>query len=208
MITIIDYGIGNRGSIMTMLRRLGIPCRVSGDSDEIARADRLILPGVGAFDAGMSNLDARGLIASIHHAVRKRGTPLLGVCLGMQLMCERSEEGERPGLGLIAGTCVRFDPASAPGLKVPHMGWAAVDVTQPGALFLQDDRPRFYFAHSYYVVCRKREIVTAEAQHGVRFAAAIEDGNLFGVQFHPEKSHRFGMRLMQAFAQVPVCAPA
>jgi imidazole glycerol-phosphate synthase subunit HisH len=205
MIHIVDYGVGNCGSIANMLSHLGIANRVSGDPADIMTAERLILPGVGAFDAGMGNLETRGLVEPLRRAVRERQTPLLGVCLGMQLLCDHSAEGSKPGLGLIKAHCLRFDPAAA--IKVPHMSWAEVDVVRPGRLLPPGERPRFYFVHSYYVVCEQREAVVAEANHGIRFAAAIEQGMIFGVQFHPEKSHRFGMRLLEAFAGVP-CARA
>ncbi|MGD0023424.1 MAG: imidazole glycerol phosphate synthase subunit HisH [Xanthobacteraceae bacterium] len=202
MICIIDYGLGNRSAILNMLKRLGIPARLSGDPDEVAAAERLILPGVGAFDTGMANLTERGLIDPIRHAVTTRGVPMLGICLGMQLLCAASEEGVSAGLGLVRGRCIRFVPTDAERIKVPHMGWAELDVVRPSRLFGAGTKPRFYFVHSYYVACDAPDIVTAEVRHGVRFAAALEQDRLFGVQFHPEKSHRFGMKLLQAFAGV------
>ena len=209
MVIIIDYGLGNRGSILNVLQRIGVAARISADPDEITSAERLILPGVGAFDTGMTNLHSRGLIEPIRRATLERGTPMLGVCLGMQLMCEGSAEGQLPGLGLVKGSCVRFDAAVSPTpIKIPHMGWAELDVARQSSLFAAAERPRFYFVHSYYVVCDDPAIVTATARHGVSFAAAFEQGPLLGVQFHPEKSHRFGMALMKAFAQVPLCARA
>lgn len=209
-IHIIDYGIGNCGSIASMLSRLGIANRISADPAEIAAAERLILPGVGAFDAGMGSLEARRLADPVRAAALHRRAPILGICLGMQLLCERSEEGSLPGLGLVKGHCVRFDPtAGSEPIKIPHMGWAELDIVRPGCLFTDGERPRFYFVHSYHVVCAHRESVTAEVSHGIRFTAAIQQDTILGVQFHPEKSHKFGMRLLQAFANVPApCAPA
>lgn len=203
MIHIVDYCVGNCGSISNMLSYLGIENRISGDPEEILSAERLILPGVGAFDTGMQNLESRGLLGPLRHAIREQQTPVLGICLGMQLLCARSDEGSRSGLGLIDGHCVRFDPAETPErVKVPHMGWAELDIVRPGRLFPDKDYTRFYFVHSYHVVCAQPDDVAAEARHGIRFTAAIERGSIFGVQFHPEKSHRFGMRLLQAFADI------
>jgi glutamine amidotransferase len=210
MIHIVDYGVGNCGSIANMLSRLGIENRIEGEPAGILTAERLILPGVGAFDAGMQNLEARGLAEPLRKAVLERKTPVLGICLGMQLLGKGSEEGMFPGLGLVDAHCVRFDPAAASDpIKVPHMGWAEIDVVRPNQLFAENEPARFYFVHSYHVVCAQRDVVTAEADHGMRFTAAFEQGPIYGVQFHPEKSHRFGMRLMQAFAKVPAaCAHA
>jgi len=203
MINIVDYGVGNCGSIASMLSYLGIANRISGDPADIATAERLILPGVGAFDTGMQNLEDRRLVEPLHRAACDRQTPVLGICLGMQLMCGGSDEGHRPGLGIIDAHCVRFDPAvAASPIKVPHMSWAELDVVRPGRLFPGDERQRFYFVHSYHVVCAQADDVAARARHGIQFTAAIERGSVFGVQFHPEKSHRFGMRLLQTFAAI------
>jgi len=202
MITIIDYGLGNRSAILNMLKRIGIPARLSSEAAEIAEAERLILPGVGAFDTGMQNLKERNLIEPIRRAVSGRRVPMLGICLGMQLMCDGSEEGRAAGLGLVRGRCLRFVPTAEHPIKVPHMGWSELDVVRPSRLFGEGNKPRFYFVHSYHVACEPKDIVTAEVEYGVRFAAVFEQDRLFGVQFHPEKSHRFGMNLLQAFAKV------
>lgn len=203
MIHIVDYGVGNCGSIANMLSYLGIENRISNDPKEILGAERLILPGVGAFDAGMQNLEERGLLEPLRQAIRERQTPILGICLGMQLLCAGSEEGRRPGLGVIDAHCVRFDPAATPApIKVPHMGWAELDIVRPGRLFPEKAYARFYFVHSYHVVCAQPGDVAARALHGISFTAAIERGSVFGVQFHPEKSHRFGMRVLRTFADI------
>jgi glutamine amidotransferase len=208
VITIVDYGLGNRGSILNVMRRVGIDGRISADAAEIAAAERLILPGVGAFDAGMANLAERGLVEPLRHAVLDRRIPILGICLGMQLLVDGSSEGKLPGLGFVKGQCLRFDPAqSAAPIKVPHMGWSELEVSKPSELWQNMTAPRFYFVHSYYVVCEQTGTVSANAKYGTTFAAAFEQENIYGVQFHPEKSHRFGMRLIENFAKVP-CEPA
>lgn len=203
MIAIIDYGLGNLRSIANMLKKIGIEAVVSSDPAVIERADKLVLPGVGAFDAGMKNLTERGLIPVLTSRVREQRTPLLGVCLGMQLFCRRSEEGQEAGLGWLDAEVIRFRFDNNPAnLKIPHMGWDTVSVRQPHSLFhgLEADN-RFYFVHSYHVVCQARNNVLTETLYGFDFTSAVVSDNIIGVQFHPEKSHKFGMRLLQNFAE-------
>ncbi len=203
MICIVDYGIGNLGSIANMLKRVGAAATISSDEAVIRAADRLILPGVGAFDAGMRNLTDRGLIPVLEERALGAGVPILGLCLGAQLLTERSAEGSLPGLGWIPGETVSFDldPGDA-NLKVPHMGWSTVRATRPHPLFADlNEDARFYFVHSYHLSCRDPVHVLGLARHGYDFAAAIGAGNICGVQFHPEKSHRFGMQLLKNFAE-------
>lgn len=207
MITIVDYGVGNRGSIVNMLKRIGAPCRISGDPQEVSNAEALIVPGVGAFDAGMTNLNERGLTDAIRSAANERRAPILGICLGMQLLAEGSEEGVLPGLSLVRGKAQRFQqPGSGPQIKIPNMGWVDVEIARPSRLF-DDGVQRFYFVHSYHVVCDDPQDVTAFGNHGGRYVAAFERDNVLGVQFHPEKSHRYGMQLLKNFAE-RVCVPA
>lgn len=204
MICIIDYGVGNLGSILNMLKRVGAPAIVSSEPDAIRAADRLILPGVGAFDTGMRNLAERELIPVLEERALGDRVPVLGLCLGAQLLTERSEEGSLPGLGWIPGETVAFalDPADT-HLKVPHMGWSTVRLPRPLPLFEGlEEEARFYFVHSYHLSCPDPEHVLAYAEHGDEFPAAIGAGNVLGVQFHPEKSHRFGMRLLKNFAEL------
>lgn len=201
MIAIVDYGMGNLASVCNMLRAVGSDAVVTSDAAQIRAAEKLILPGVGAFDAGMRNLAGRGLIDALQEAVARRRVPILGICLGMQLMCARSEEGTSAGLGWIDADVERFRPTEGSSLKVPHMGWNTLDVVKPNPLIEAVAEQRFYFVHSYRVVCRRPQDVIATSHHGQDFVAAFGVGNVLGVQFHPEKSHRFGRHLMQGFAE-------
>jgi glutamine amidotransferase len=201
MVAIIDFGMGNLGSISNMLRKLGVASRVSGSAPEILAADRLILPGVGAFDSGMRNLRERGLLPVLEEAVLRRGVPCLGICLGMQLMTRGSEEGCEPGLGWLDADCIRFRPAAtAVPIKVPHMGWNTAEPTRPGVEWLNSGA-RFYFVHSYHLDCHEDGDVLAWSTHGYRFPSVVRRDNVLGVQFHPEKSHRFGLEVLLAFAE-------
>lgn len=202
MIGIVDYGMGNLGSIRNMLKKVGAACEITSDPQRLAQASKLILPGVGAFDAGMARLDEAGLTPVLHQLVLERRMPVLGICLGMQLMTRGSEEGRRPGLGWIDATTVRFEPPPADKLKVPHMGWNVVQPCRPSALLEgAEAEERFYFVHSYFVRCSDPADVLLRAHYGAPFDAAFERGNVMGVQFHPEKSHKFGLRLLSNFAR-------
>lgn len=202
MITIVNYNMGNPASIRNMLKKVGHPAVVTSDPDTIAAASKLILPGVGAFDAGMTNLERLGLVAPLEEAVQRRGATVLGICLGMQLMTRGSDEGTRRGLGWVAADTVRFDRQAHPELRVPHMGWNVVSGPRPSAIAEGlGDEARFYFVHSYYVACDDRAEVNLECTYGRPFDAAFSTGNIHGVQFHPEKSHRFGMTLLRNFAE-------
>lgn len=205
MITIVDYGMGNLGSVANMLRKLKVSCVVTSDPARIRSATKLILPGVGAFDAGMRNLEERGLIDALNSAVDS-GIPLLGICLGMQLLMRHSEEGNCGGLGWIDREVVKFklsqnELSGRFPLRVPHMDWKEVAVVQRTPLFTGLEAPRFYFVHSFYVPANIPE-TSCTALHGHEFAAAVQKENVFGVQFHPEKSHKFGMTLLRNFAGV------
>lgn len=204
MITIVDGGLSNLGSVVNMLTYIGVESQVTCDPDVVRTAERLILPGVGAFDNGMASLQERGLIEPLNDAVLVRKVPVLGICLGMQLLCESSDEGQLPGLGWIRGRAMRFDLGNNPQrLRIPHMGWSAVDILRPGRLFPDPAEPnRFYFVHSYHVVCSDPADVAGTTWHGIDVTAAVEHGNIFGAQFHPEKSHRFGMRVLKTFAEI------
>jgi len=198
---VVDYGVGNVRSILTMLRRIGTPALASRDVAAIARATRVIIPGVGAFDTAMRLLDEVGVRDVLDEVATERKVPVLGICLGMQLLGRSSEEGSLPGLGWIPADTKRI-PAGA-GLRVPHMGWNEVLPTAPNPLFdVRTDPDRFYFVHSYAVVCDDEDNVLATTRHGIEFAAAVRADNIFGVQFHPEKSHRYGLELLRRFTSL------
>ncbi len=202
MITIVDYQMGNPASIRNMLRKAGVGATITSDPVQISRASKLILGGVGAFDAGMSNIERLGLVKPLNEAVCERGVPILGICLGMQLMTRSSEEGARPGLGWVAAHTVRFDQGRHPGLRVPHMGWNLVVPARSSPLIeALGDEPRFYFVHGYYVACEDRSDVLLSCTYADPFDAAFARGSIYGVQFHPEKSHRYGMALLRNFAE-------
>lgn len=201
MITIVDYNMGNLGSISNMLKKIGVPSQITADHHEIAAARKLIIPGVGAFDAGMDNLERSGLIPVLNERVMQAGVPTLGICLGMQLMTRRSDEGHRPGLGWVDAVALRFRPADK-ALKVPHMGWNRVMPVRSSMLTQNlPDEPRFYFVHSYFVQCHNPDDVLLTTHYGEAFHSAFQRGKVSGVQFHPEKSHKFGMALLRNFAE-------
>jgi glutamine amidotransferase len=204
MIIVIDYGMGNLGSILNMLKKIGAPAKVSSDLKEIDIADKLILPGVGAFDTAMRQLAEIDMIELLNDKVLNRKTPTLGVCLGMQLLTKGSEEGVLPGLGWIDAETIRFrfDPQQT-NLKIPHMGWNTINICREGTLFRElNGESRFYFVHSYHVVCHQPEDVLATTNYGYECVSALQRGNIMGAQFHPEKSHKFGMKLLKNFAEL------
>ena len=200
MIGIIDYGLGNLGSIKNMLKIIGEKAIITSDKNELDKCDKLILPGVGAFDAGMSKLNETGLADYVRNAALQDKKPILGICLGMQLLGNGSEEGELPGLELIPFSSKRFR-VQEQNLKVPHMGWDIVDIKKdiPLTHNLMEERQRYYFVHSYHAVCESEENVMMTCDYGYEFAAAVVKDDVMGVQFHPEKSHSFGMKLLENF---------
>ena len=208
-IVVADYGVGNLNSVANMIRRSGAEPVLARTVDEVRRAERIVLPGVGAFDACRRALDrADGLEKALRDAVAQ-GTPLLGICVGMQMLGTSSEEGVLPGLDLIPGRVRRFDPSRMSGaesVRIPHMGWRSV-TPRGTATLLQGELKelnRFYFVHSFYFDCTAPEDVAGIAHYGHDFAAAIERGRVYGAQFHPEKSHKFGLSLFRNFAALPV----
>ncbi|MFN7302385.1 MAG: imidazole glycerol phosphate synthase subunit HisH [Bacteroidota bacterium] len=200
MITIVDYGLGNLASIKNMIRKAGGRAEISSDPEAIRSADRLILPGVGHFAAGMANIRDRGLLPALNEIALEKGRPVLGICLGMQLMSRHSEEGNTGGLGWFDADIIRFRQDKLGGLKIPHMGWNEVKLKHVHPLFPERSaEERFYFVHSYHIRCDRQEDILATAHYGYDFTCAVSRNNIIGVQFHPEKSHRFGMEVMQRF---------
>jgi glutamine amidotransferase len=205
MIAIVDYGVGNLGAIANMLKRVGASGVIASDPAVIAKADKLILPGVGAFDAAMQRIHERHLEPVLADKALRDRVPVLGICLGMQLLTESSEEGHLPGLGWIPGKTLAFRGRIDGAVKVPHMGWNLVAPETPSALtegLHTVAEPRFYFVHSYFVHCEDRRNSILRTTYGVPFDAAIQQDNIYGVQFHPEKSHRFGMKLLENFTGI------
>jgi glutamine amidotransferase len=200
MISIIDYGLGNVLAFRNVYERLNIPVTMARTPSDVEKARKLILPGVGAFDRAMERLDASGLRRVIEDSVLGQRKPLLGVCVGMQMLAESSEEGKRSGLGWIGGKVRKFDRDAVP---LPQMGWNNVILARNNDLFAgMDSDARFYFLHSYYLDCRDREDVIGVSQYGGEFCCAVNRLNIFGVQFHPEKSHHWGTRLLKNFAEL------
>lgn len=203
MLTIMDYGVGNLASIKNILKKIGVDSVISSDAATISTADKIILPGVGAFDTCAQKLQQSGLLPTLNRKALEEKIPVLGVCAGMQLLTEGSEEGMLPGLGWIKGRTVKFNQAQfSAGLKIPHMGWTNVQLSKPSKLF-QDmyEDPRFYFVHSYHAQLTHPEDALVLATHGYTFVAGVEHENILGVQFHPEKSHKFGMKLLANFVK-------
>jgi len=204
MIVIIDYGMGNQRSILNMLYKVGGQAIISSDLDEILRAEKLILPGVGAFDHGIQQLANLGLTDLLNRRVIVDKIPILGICLGVQLFTRRSEEGKLAGLGWIDADTIRFKIPSDSKLKVPHMGWNELHLLQDSKLFKgMYPNPRFYFVHSYHISdsCSTEQVIGTTI-YGYEFAAVVQKDNIFGTQFHPEKSHKFGMCLFKNFVEL------
>lgn len=201
MIVVIDYGMGNVGSIMNMLKKVGAKAILSRQPDDLLQADRLILPGVGSFDTGMRNLKSLGYLDVLNHKVLRDNTPVMGICLGMQLFTKRSDEGCEPGLGWVDAETLRFQfDSDTVKLKLPHMGWNDVQMCKPTSSFpISESERRFYFVHSYYVQCHNSSDILTRTNYGIEFTSAFCHKNILGVQFHPEKSHRFGIEFFQAF---------
>lgn len=204
MITIIDYGLGNVLAFVNVYMRLNIPVAVAKTVADLARATRLILPGVGSFDHAMEQLDRSGMRETLERLVQQDRMPIMGICVGMQMLANASDEGKLPGLGWIDGQVRKFDVTAMPrGTNLPHMGWNDVRPTVKGGLFrgLESDA-RFYFLHSYYFECAQEVDVLAQTDYGPDFSCAVRRDNVYGVQFHPEKSHHSGSQLLSNFAEV------
>jgi len=201
MITIVDYGLGNLGSIKNMFKRIGASAEVTNDLETISNAQKILLPGVGKFDAAMERINSTGLKDVLNKKALVEKIPVLGICLGMQLLTNRSEEGKHKGLGWIDAEAYRFKQDI--NLKVPHMGWNVVKQSTPSQLTDQlDDESRFYFVHTYYVRVKDESNSILKTHYSHEFDSAIQSDNIFGAQFHPEKSHKYGMKLLRNFAEL------
>ena len=199
MISVLNYGMGNLGSVLNMLKRIGVQAEIVDDPASLSMATKILLPGVGAFDNAMKRINESGFREVLDKKALVEKVPILGICLGMQLLTRGSEEGVLPGLGWIAADTIRFP--DAPGLKVPHMGWNVVKKAKSSPLTADlPPEPRFYFVHSYKVTCDSEENVLCSTDYGTVFHSGIYRDNVLGVQFHPEKSHFFGMKLLENFA--------
>ena len=203
MIVIVDYGLGNLASVANMFKKAGIKnvC-ISSDEKVIAKASKLVLPGVGSFDAGMKNLEDSNLIPILNKKVLEEKVPILGICLGMQLLTKRSDEGQKSGLGWIDAETVKFKFDPSLKLKIPHMGWNYITVQKQNSLIDSNSKSRFYFVHSYYVKCFDQSQSLATSHFGNDFVCMVMKDNIYGVQFHPEKSLKFGMRLLENFSKL------
>ena len=203
MIVVIDSGINNSSSVVRMIQKVGGNVKIGSKPEDLNEATKIVLPGVGHFDEGMKLLNESGFSESIEDCVLNKKIPVLGICLGMQLLCECSEEGNKKGLGLVSAQVLHLNDSSRGELKIPHMGWNTLDITRCNPLLENDpEEQRFYFVHSYYVKPNASELCIAKTFYGSEFCSAFNSDNIFGVQFHPEKSHRFGISLMKKFVNI------
>lgn len=204
MIAIIDYGLGNIGAFANIYKKLNIPATVIKYEKDLTGITKIILPGVGAFDHAIMKFEQSGMRPKLEELVLKEQVPVLGICVGMQMLAQSSEEGQLPGLGWIDASVKKLDSAKIKSTtRLPHLGWNDVEPTKPNELFNGlTNEAKFYFLHSYYFLCRQPEDEIAATNYGESFASAVNHKNIFGVQFHPEKSHRFGIRLLENFAKL------
>ena len=202
-IAIINYGIGNPLSVQNMLRKIGAESYISESPKEILDAEKIILPGVGSFDSGISQLEKRGFVSILNELIMVQKRPILGICLGMQLMTKWSEEGESLGLGWLDAETVKFRFDQSQRLKIPHMGWNLAKAKKNTSLLdEQGSDKRFYFVHSYHVVCNNSSDILTETNYGIKFTSSFKRDNIIGVQFHPEKSHKFGYQFLKRFVEI------
>jgi imidazole glycerol-phosphate synthase subunit HisH len=202
-IVIVDYGMGNLHSVHYKLGKLCPEVMVSSSKDDILSASKIILPGVGHFSAGMKNIIERNLKSALDYKALEEKVPILGICLGMQLLTKHSEEGDVEGLGWIDAETKLFDKQKLNGLKIPHMGWNTLEKNDDNAIMAGvAEEDMFYFVHSYFVECEQKENVLCSTEYGIKFHSGISKGNIFGFQFHPEKSHDCGIKLLKNFVNL------
>jgi glutamine amidotransferase len=201
MIVVVDYGLGNLVSVKNMLKKLGVESAITDKKETIEKAQKIILPGVGAFDNGMNLIKQKGLLEVLNQKATVEKIPVLGICLGMQLLTKGSEEGMEKGLGWVDAQTIKFNFTDRV-LKIPHMGWSYIDVKKENKLIRKEDKHRFYFVHSYYVKCNNESDVIATCNYGTEFTCILNHENIFGAQFHPEKSLKFGMELLNNFSKI------
>jgi imidazole glycerol-phosphate synthase subunit HisH len=201
-VTLVNYGLGNIQAFAHIYNRLNITVEVAVTAEQLARAEKIVLPGVGAFDWAMTRLNDSGMRDMLDQLVLDQRVPVLGICVGMQMMAKGSEEGVLPGLGWIDADVLRLDPKQIDDAPLPHMGWNDVHPVATDSLFRGMETPRYYFLHSYYIAPYRPENVLATACYGSNFTAAVRNGNVFGTQFHPEKSHQWGIDLLKNFAEL------
>jgi imidazole glycerol-phosphate synthase subunit HisH len=200
MIVVVDFGMGNLGSVLKSLNRLKVQTKISTSIKDIEMAEKLILPGVGHYSNGMKQLHSRNYIDSLNDKVLNEGTPILGICLGMQLFSRYSHEGKVAGLGWVDAEVVRFEIEDKVKWKIPHMGWNSVSIKKDSILLSGvDEGELFYFVHSYHMSCNDNEDILGATRYGYEFTSAIQRGNIYGTQFHPEKSHDKGLEILNSF---------
>ena len=207
MIGIIDYGLGNIRAIKNIYYKLNVPCSIINNIDDLLKSDKLILPGVGAFDWAMECLNRSGMRKPLDELVLKKSVPVLGICVGMQIMANSSEEGKSEGLGWINAKVTRFDLSRFENIQIPHMGWNSIMAENNHPLISNINHHKgFYFLHSFYFECDDQLHEIAYSNHGHNFSAAVSKNNIMGVQFHPEKSHTNGIRVFKNFAELEACS--
>jgi imidazole glycerol-phosphate synthase subunit HisH len=204
MIAIVDYGLGNTSAFANLYKRLNISHRIASSPDQLDTAEKIILPGVGSFDHAMTLLNESGMRERLEHLVLQQKIPVLGICVGMQMLAHSSDEGILPGLGWIDGTVKKFQqPNTGQKLYLPHMGWNSVTPVKTSPLFHElENSPTFYFLHSYYFSCPQEESVVAVTEYGDKYASVVHSKNVYGIQCHPEKSHQNGIQLLKNFAKL------
>jgi glutamine amidotransferase len=201
-VTLVNYGVGNIRAFANIYQRLNFSVEVATTPEQLVRAERIVLPGVGAFDWAMTRLNKSGLRDALDTLVLRQRVPVLGVCVGMQMMANFSEEGKLPGLGWIDADVVRFETDSIQDMPLPHMGWNDVQPSATDTLFRGIELPRYYFLHSFFIMPKQQDCILGTTRYGSDFTSAVRNGHIFGTQFHPEKSHQWGIALLRNFAEL------